>query len=595
MSAAIDIVRRALVGFVGVVGAIALGLGGLAGCLSVPDSPQPMCETTSQCDHDNGEICDEGVCWGNPPAGPFAAVVSPPSTRHDLVPLEILAAPIDGDGWLGDIALEPAVRMTGRVTPFCPPPMGGCEVTLAATITVTRGSQFHGGPGFKSVTTVEAGSTSFSIPVPRTRPGEDPYTVTIVVDVGREVLGGSPALPLPPLRFQVAMPDSAAIKAEVGGLDLPVLSGTLLDNSGRGLAGYRVAALGRWELGAPAVEVSTIDFTDGNGAYAVTLSDDLVGPVELVARPTGAAVAPTVHLANIDPGKSSARSVTVPNTLGSPRAITVQVTGLDQSGKITQVSGALVSVSGVSTKTLTSFTVSDDEVTDGEGMATIQVLDGVDLAGTYRMSITPPAGSSLGVLFDQRLAITGQPITTRLGSRIALRGKVVDAHGVAVRNAAITARPSLRFLWTLDAAPQSFVAAVPAATSVTPDTGEFVVWVDANVAQVWGHYDLLIEPPPGVRAPTYVKTEFELPRDNTLAAVSLSEITLPEAAFVRGRITAPNGEWLDKAELKLYQVAASDGLCAEVAHAPVSCPIPAQLRGRGTSDGDGIVRLTLPR
>jgi hypothetical protein len=595
MTAAIDIrcpVRRAArLACVGLVGFVAL-----AGCLSVPDAPQPMCETTSQCDHGRGEVCDEGVCWGNPPPGPFAAVVSPPSTRHDLVPLEILTATIGEDGWFGEIALEPAVRMTGRVTPFCPPPMTGCEaVTLGATITVTQASQFHGGPGFKTVATVEAGATSFAIPVPRTQPGEDPYTVTIVADVGREILGGSSALPLPPLRFQVAMPDSVTVKAEIGGLDLPVLSGTLVDNSGRGLSQYRVAALGRWELGAPAVEVSTIDFTDANGAYAVTLSDDLVGPVELVARPTGAAVAPTVHLSNIDPSRSSSRSVTVPNTLGSPRALTVEVTGLDQSGRIKPVSGALVSVSGVSTKTLTSFTVSDDEVTDGEGKATIQLLDGVDLAGTYRMSITPPAGSSLGVLFDQRLAITGQPITTRLGSRIALRGKVLDARGEPLPNAAITARPSLRFLWTLDAAPQSFVAAVPAATAVTVESGEFVVWVDANVAQVWGHYDLLIEPPPGVRAPTYVRSEFELPRDNTLAAVSLSEITLPEAAFIHGRITAPNGDWLEKAELKLYQASTSDGLCAEVAHAPMSCPIPAQLQGRGTSDIDGIVRLTLPR
>jgi hypothetical protein len=577
----------ALVGFVGL---------GLAGCLSVPEAPQPMCETTSQCDHGNGEVCDEGVCWGNPPPGPFAAVVSPPSTRHDLVPLEILSAPIADDGWVGEIALEPAVRMTGRVTGFCPPPMAGCDaVTLGATITVTRASLFHGGPGFKTVATVEAGATSFAIPVPRTRPGEEPYTVTIVADVSRETPGGSSALPLPPLRFQVAMPDNASVKAEVGGLDLPVLSGTLIDSSGRGLSQYRVAALGRWELGAPAVEVSTIDFTDANGAYAVTLSDDLVGPVELVARPAGAGVAPTVHLSNIDPSRSSVRSVTVPSTLGSPRTVTVKVTGLDQSGLVTQVSGATVSVSGVSNKTLTSFTVTDDKVTDGEGIATIELLDGVDLAGTYRMSITPPAGSTLGVLFDQKLTITGQEITTRLGSRIALRGKVLDAGGEPLRNAAITARPSLRFLWTLDAAPQSFVAGVPAATTVTLDTGEFVVWVDANVAQVWGHYDLLIEPPPGVRAPTYLKNEFELPRDNTLAAVSLSEIILPEAAFIHGRITAPNGDWLDKAELKLYQASAPQELCAEVAHAPLSCPIPAQLQGRGTSDPDGIVRLTLPR
>jgi len=583
-------VAAALVGLAGLVG--------LVGCLSVPEAPQPMCKATSQCDHDRGEVCEEGVCWGNPPAGPFAAVVSPPSTRHDLVPLEISSAPIPDYGWVGDIMLEPAVRMTGRVTAFCPPPMAGCEAaTLAATITVTRPSQFHGGPGFKTVATVEAGASSFSIPVPRTREGDAPYAVTIVADSGRETLGStSSALPLPPLRFQIAAPDNVAAKAEVGGLDLPVLSGTLLDSSGRGLAQYRVVALGRWELGAPAVEVSTIDFTDANGAYAVTMSDDLVGPVELVARPTSSAVAPTVHLSNIDPSKSSSRSVMVPATLGSPRTVTVQVTGLDRSGMITQVSGALVSVAGVSTKTLTSFTVNDDEVTDDMGMATLHLLDGVDLAGTYRMSITPPAGSSLGVLFDQKLTITtGQTITSRLGTRVALRGKILDARGEVVPNVAITARPSLRFLWTLDAAPQAFVSAVPAATAVTLDTGEFVVWVDANVAQVWGHYDLLIEPPLGVRAPTYLKSEVEIPRDNTLDAVSLREITLPEAAFVHGRITAPNGDAVEKAELRLFQTSSATGLCTEVAHAPLSCPIPAPLQGRGTSDADGIVRVTLPR
>jgi hypothetical protein len=36
-------------------------------------------------------------------------------------------------------------------------------------------------------------------------------------------------------------------------------------------------------------------------------------------------------------------------------------------------------------------------------------------------------------------------------------------------------------------------------------------------------------------------------------------------------------------------------LCSEVAHAPASCPIPAQLQGRNTSDPAGMVRLALPR
>jgi protocatechuate 3,4-dioxygenase beta subunit len=262
---------------------------------------------------------------------------------------------------------------------------------------------------------------------------------------------------------------------------------------------------------------------------------------------------------------------------------------------ITQVSGALVSVAGTTTKTPTSFTINDDEITDDKGMATLQLLDGTDLAGTYRFSITPPAGSSLGVMFDQKLNLAGPPISTRLASRIALRGNILDSAGHPLSNVAITARPSLRFLWTLDVAPQAFVAAIPAATAVSLDTGEFVVWVDANVATVWGHYDLLIEPPPAAQAPAYTKSEIEIPRDGTLDAVSLGEITLPEAAFVHGRITSPTGDSLEKAELKLYQVSTALGLCSEVAHAPTSCPIPAQLQGRATSDSDGIVRVTLPR
>ena len=52
-----------------------------AGCLSVPEGPIPQCETSADCDRAHGEVCEEGVCWGNPPAGPFAAIVSPPSER----------------------------------------------------------------------------------------------------------------------------------------------------------------------------------------------------------------------------------------------------------------------------------------------------------------------------------------------------------------------------------------------------------------------------------------------------------------------------------------------------------------------------------
>jgi hypothetical protein len=182
----------------------------------------------------------------------------------------------------------------------------------------------------------------------------------------------------------------------------------------------------------------------------------------------------------------------------------------------------------------------------------------------------------------------------QLASRVALRGKIFDSTHKPLDNVAVTARPSLRFLWTLDAAPQAFVAAIPAATAVTAG-GQFVVWVDANIAQIWGDYDLVFEPPATSQAPTYIKTEVEIPRDGTLDSVTLEDTVLPDAAFVHGRITGPDGQAVDNAELKLYVVSTELKLCSEVAHAPSSCPIPAQLQGRDTSDPEGTVRLALPR
>jgi hypothetical protein len=130
---------------------------------------------------------------------------------------------------------------------------------------------------------------------------------------------------------------------------------------------------------------------------------------------------------------------------------------------------------------------------------------------------------------------------------------------------------------------------------VTLPTGEFVVWVDANVAQVSGSYDLLIEPPATAQAPTYVKTEVETQGGTTTATVLVGEIALPDAAFVHGRVTGPDGDSVENAELKLYLPSTELALCSEVAHAPMSCPIPAQLQGRNTSDAKGTVRLALPR
>jgi hypothetical protein len=586
----------------------------LAGCLSVPDGPTPMCKATSDCDTDHGEVCEQGTCWGNPPAGMFAAVISPPSTRHDEVPRELPRFALSPDGQLGELRLEPPVLLNGRVVAFCPQPSTDCDTTpIGATVTVSRASQFHGGPGFKTIVNVESGADSFSIPVPVTGAVDAPYTVTIAPDgarpVGANNPGPSPAEQVPPLRLQVSLAASIAVKTiELGGQGLPTISGNLSDVLGQGLGGYRVSALGRWDASEPATEVSTVAFTDATGNYTVTLSNALVGTVELVARPMvstvpsmTSAVAPTLHLGNIDATRSSTgRNVITPVTLGNETTVTVVVSGVDLNGTVSKVPGAVVSASGALVDKLTSFTVADEQVTNDQGEATLHLLDGAGIAGSYRLSIAPPASSTLSATFDQKLTVLpaamSEPVPVQLGARLALRGVVVDSSGAPLENVAITARPSLRFLWSLDAAPQAFVSALPVSTDVTTHgTGVFVVWVDAIVDQVWGQYDLMIEPPTTTQAPTYVAGNLDFPRSATLDSFSVGTLTLPDPAFVHGHITDSTGAPLEGAELKLYLADASTSLCSQVAHAPASCPIPAQLQGRSTSDPKGAVRLVLPR
>jgi hypothetical protein len=575
---------------------------GLAGCISVPEGVAPMCHSTNDCDRSHGEVCEEGVCWGDPPPGPFAAVVSPPSSRPDLVSRELPQLTIPDYGWMGDLVLEAPVLLSGKLVAFCPPPLICDPTPLAGTVTVTRPSQFHGGPGFRAIANVASGA-SFAIPVRRSQPNDDEYTVTITPDATPQATGPSPAQLVPPRRLHVSVVDNTtAQEIDLGGADLPQVTGHLLDSAGRGLTGYRVSALGHWDLAEAPSEVSSIDITDASGAYAITLSDELVGPVELIARPVAARagdpapVAPTIHVVNVDSAASSVHDARLPSNLGNPTPVTLQIQGVDEGGTTVNVTGAQVSVTGVTTTTgsLTSFTMSDVEVSGPSGQVTLQLLDGDGISGSYRMSITPPAGSSSAVMFDQKLTL-GMAPQVRLGSRLKLAGVLLGTDGKPLGNAAVTVRPSLRFLWTLDAAPQAFVSATPVATTIThPGDGGFNLWVDPNISDVYGHYDIVFEPPVDSRAPTFVLADYAIEKFGSLKIANVSTVQLPDPAFVHGRITGPDGKSVEDAELKVYVVQTQLTLCSQVQHAPSSCPIPAQLRARNTSDGDGTVRLLLP-
>ena len=570
-------------------------------CLEIADREPPMCKTTADCD--SGEICEENVCWGNPPAGAIAAVISPPSERTDLVSREVVVLPISGEGWIDDTHLDTAVAFKGRMQALCDLQCDGRM--LGGKIEVMRPSLFPGGPGFRKVITVE--DETFELKVPATLPGDPPYTIT-VTPAGREAPGtGTSTIPqqVPPL--QVVREIKTDVSGEVlalGGLTLPKITGTLVSAGGAFLANYRVVAMGRWADDQAPTEVSSVDFTGNDGQFEIKLSRNLVGNVELVARPFGLPPRSALHLGGLSGQRDTlGRVLTLPGAAQGEIPVDVIVDHKETNGEIARVGGARVIIAasstdggGVTTRFLAEGITSDD------GIARLKLVNNPALLDGYRMSIIPPAGSQAAALFDKPYQVQAAT-QQRLGTRIAITGYVHDIGDEPVEGVSVTARPAVRFQWSLEPTAQTFLGEIPAPTVTTSNKGEFVVFVDhalpdgsgAPGATVWGSYDLTFEPTMKSRMPIWTKTGFELPRDDAQSAAALGTIHLPDAAYVRGVIFDGENARVEGADVKLYRVQDDSSLCMETRFEPMSCPIPPLLLGRASSDEDGVARLTLPR
>ena len=565
-----------------------------------------MCQSTDDCA--SGEVCQEGTCWGNPPAGMFAAQIVPSGDRSDLATSEIPMLAIPQNGWLGSVTFPAPVTFSGRVEAYCAPGNTTCmSSSLGATITVTRPSEFAGGPPFREVITakdaVARGTSSFTAPLPVTGANDAPYVVTIVPD-GRgdqpPTTGTSPAMLAPPMRATLTATDNTSTIFVLGSAMTQQITGTITDGTHL-LSKYRVVAVGQWDPMSPLTEVSTVAYST-DGTFKLLVSDAAVGPVEIVAKPWAAdVVAPTLHLGSVQPGATSAVVVQPPN-LGNPVSVTIPIVGVAGSGAVQPVSGARVIVTGGYDPMFggTRAVLSVETTTADDGLAHLSLLDGTTLRGTYKLRVIPPAGANVGVVYDQLLQLdTASGSQTlpvvRLPARIALSGTLVDSGGNALANVSVTARPSLRFLWTLDAAAQEFLTEIPAATAVTPDTGDFAVWVDPFVANVWGHYDLAFEPATGSTAPSWTWPDVEIPRVQNLTTQPVGTLNVPDAAFIHGQLSDPAGMAIPAGELRIFGVSTDQSLCTQVPHPPATCVIPAELLGHGTADDQGVVRLTLPR
>ena len=569
----------------------------LAGCIAVPTAPPQMCHVDSDCDTGAGEVCQQGVCWGDPPATALAAVLVAPKDRTELATTELPSFAVPPDGWFGSLPYDAPVTISGQLSGSCG--AATCDMaTLDAEVTITRPSRIPNGPPFREVATAKNGA--FSLVVPPTRDGDPPYTVTIRPDdrAGATAATPAPAELVPPAHQVLSASGNVSMDVALATGD--AITGQILDGNGKPLPGYRVVALGTWGDGSATTEVSTVDYST-DGTYAITLAAGVKPPVEVVALPYDTdTLAPELHLSGVSPG---VHTLAQPRDVGSPLAVTVTVVGTSNAGELAPVAGAQVTIAatlataspiGPTAHASTVFTATG--ATDGNGRAALDILDGSALMGSYTVTVVPPANSNLGVSYAQPLVLDGTGVmTVHLASRLALSGVLLDSRGAPLSNVSVTARPSLAFMWSLEPADQPFLAQIPAATAVTSTSGDFVMWVDPEFAQTWGTYDLEFDPPDGSDQPSFTFGPVDVPRVPGQTSDALGELAAPEGAHLHGQLVDGLGTPVQTGELRVYVQAQSDGSLCGLRGAPAGCAIPAQLVGHGTSDDTGTVRVTVPR
>jgi hypothetical protein len=577
----------------------------LAGCIEVPEPPGKECHVSRDCDP--GETCSGGLCYGNPPAGTFAATVSAPAAQSGVIGTEIANLMLPADGYLGEIQLEAPITFSGRVEAYCASGNQTCStLSIGAQIRLTRPSRIPGAPALRfsveSKPDLPRGSDSFTIRIPRTLPSDEPWTVTFDPDGGGEApaADGStdPAELVPPKRLSLFAADDIEHQTyTLGDMPNPVtITGNLRDAFQSPLTKYRVVALARWAGEPNATEVSTVDFS-ADGSYSITIADNVMPPLEIVARPYDENdVSPTLHLQGVDI-VSGQRNLTQPTGLGQRRMVDIPVQALANTGEVRAISGVRVIVSATIQSSLSEnmraeFRV---ETTTGEdGIAHFAVLDGSAIASNYVVRLVPPASSIFGIVDNGTLQLP-YPLPVRLPKRISLSGSVVDVDGHPLASVSVTARRSPRFLWSVSEADQQFLDEIPAATALTTENGGFVVFVDPAVAGTWANYDLFFETPASSTSPSWWLPDIEIPRVLDPGSVSVETVVLPDGARMLAKIVNADGQPVEGSDLRIFQIYSNDSVCMQVTNPPETCAPATIVRGHSEADGNGKVTLTLPR
>ena len=600
----------------------------LVGCISnepPPDALPLQCEVTADCDEGAGEVCDEGVCWGDPPdTARFAAFLVPPAGRTDLPVAVLPELAIASDGGIAGIAFPEAIVVRGRVLLACPangaPYTCGEEKSVGAQLRVERASSFAGGPPYtrliEAAPGVGPGQVAFSFLLPRDADAEYRITIQPADTVGGDSI--APGEIAPPRQINVRADSDREVDWVLGDPDdLKVVRGCVQNvlGDGQDYADMRVVAFGRWTKLSPLERASSRSITGPDGCFELSVPRKMLDEFDITVQPAAGVTLPTYTLHGEfvrDPadGEQAVHVIDPPLLMPiAPTPVTFRLPLAVQSASGGQepVVGADVRFTTVFAPpaqdegrdvniTFTAQAVSSGAESEEPGMAEVVLYPGDEGSRSYLVSVVPPSGSQVQSLFEREVAVdTGEVLEPlALERRIAVRGTALQRDGLPVVNAPMEARPSALFRLLLEQEALELAAAeLPLPTTTTDGSGGFVLWLDSVLVGEAASYDIDVTPPLFSGAPSWSFDDVAVVRSEE-GTLDLGERSLPEPSFARAVVTDPGGMVVPDAELHVYQLPPDDYCARQPSIAGGECEPTAKLRGTWRSDELGIIRVVLP-
>lgn len=604
----------------------------LAGCLSKPAADgQAMCEVSTDCPSVN-HLCDQGVCWGDPPdPRRFAAVLIPPADRSDLAPTELTQITIAPDGTIGGMDFGPTVTLHGRIELGCGSakqiPNGDpadCEpnTLIPAQVLIERTSSFAGGPQFRRtvLTNIEASEEedSFSISLPMD--GAE-YQVTVLPDeVSLEsIASGGAQIQAPPFSTLVRSDSDIDVLWEIGSPDqLKKIEGCVISGVGNGTAfsGMRVSAIGKWTSFSKGTRASSLVSTDEEGCFSLSVPIDMQDEFDIVVKPGPGQTLPTIKLSDIyvrDPdiaaGEVIAHTITplIMPDLDPPVEFQLALQGRTGGGELEPILGASVTFDTV-------FQISDTETRDIQVSFSAQTVSSA-LEGTpgiafaklypargtnildYRVRVSPTADAEHAAIFDGLVPIGSGEETTmlpalELARRIPVSGTITNSFNQVLANTPIKVSPSQVMREELTtAAERALLDNLQFASELTGENGEFLVWLDPTLLGLFARYDIELAPSDFSSAPRWIFDGVSVDAAPG-EAVNLGVLPLPPASYARGTIRDTQGLVVPGAEIRWYELSSNDD-CAPP-QKNQGCQRPARSLGIWESDDAGDVIAVLP-